>query len=244
MMIKNKVTYKSINHLLHFLTFLDKSTFQMSTKLTLRFDDQDRDKTEGKRLKREDLLKDELVSNLNIPINNAIDKFSSTWTAKEEQLLMKLCNQAKMRKKWANIAQIIGTKTPNQCSYRYRKLAGVKKGKGKNSSQNTSEKNSVSEGGFSEGDMMLLTSTDNNITHITNTNGFPTGISSSKISTESGPRIRFIQSHSTIDSKNDDILKVTKPSFVNDNNLDFPQILPEGLNKMSSYEAEKLTRGK
>lgn len=43
------------------------------------------------------------------------------WTAEEENLLVSLCC-SKLQKKWLKIAEIIKTKSPSQCSYKYTKL--------------------------------------------------------------------------------------------------------------------------
>lgn len=61
------------------------------------------------------VLNEQIINNSNYELEK------ENWNEQEKDLLIKLC-ASRISKKWKIISQIIQTKTPTQCAYKYRKL--------------------------------------------------------------------------------------------------------------------------
>jgi hypothetical protein len=51
-----------------------------------------------------------------------LEQNSSKWTKQEDELLLKLTTNIKMKRNWQMISKFIGSKSANQCIYRFKKL--------------------------------------------------------------------------------------------------------------------------
>lgn len=143
---------------------------------------------------------------------------SAKWTKKEENLLLQLC-QSKLRKKWNDISNIIGSKSASQCSYKYRKLK--KSGK----YDRLTSKNNLRDDDDDDDceDAIKADNCNKQKKYIRNSTEFRTTNTSN--STLADFKFTAFPSISTQDSI--DPLRVSKPNFKYDSIVDFPDVYNE-----------------
>lgn len=194
-------------------------------------------KVEGKRREEDTTVKKKNKIKIAIEESN-ID----IWSKEEDKMLIRLCH-SKLKAKWKKISEIIGSKSASQCAYRYKKLKAqnlmnkpseededilisddhVKKyfskyeNYGVDKYRSLSARNSNLRSNFRD-DLKENSKIHNNI-QSTFTQTKEKSVN---------PRRKHRQ-NSTIDTKNsDDFLKIFKPSFHDDEFLDFPEFYDNG----------------